>query len=319
MKLALVYAKDDHKLQDDTYSWIYKGMMDALVERFEHVTHIHDDCYYADIDADLIMFYDVHATHHIRIDGLKSHPAMKMEYVSDPNQEELRGVVRQFNRRFHKLGRRQRVDRFFERGLDYIVCPFRDGFYEWMGEYMGKDAEEMLLWFPLAPTAKVKYDVRTNLRKPRVLANGSVADGGKNIYKFRREVFKSSVVDFVEHWIHNKETPSGQGYLNFISQWAGALALHDYFPVPKYFEMPIAGCVTFAQHYPEYEYLGFKDYETCIYINRDNYEDRIKQFLVDPSMYQSIADAGRKLVEENYTSEHFADFIYDFVLSRGCR
>jgi len=309
MKLALIYDKDDHKLQDTSYSWVYKGMLDALVRRFDKVTHIHDDCYAPEIDADVIIFYDVHATHHIRIDGIKSHPAIKMEYVSDPNQEEMRGVFRQFNRNVHKLGRRQRVGRFFERGLDYVICPFRDGYHQWLGEYMGSDADRMLLYFPLAPA--VSEIPLQNSRKPEILANGSTADGGKHIYDFRRWAFTQPSVTNIPHWISDKSTPSGQDYMKFLAGYKAALALHDYFPVPKYFEIPMAGCVTFAQHYPEYEDLGFKDYETCIYVTKDNFEAKMKNFLADPDAYQKIAEAGKDLMMNDYTADHFAEFIYN--------
>jgi len=312
MKLALVYDKDDHKLQDTSYSWIYKGMLDALIDRFDEVSFWHDDCYAMDIDADVIIFYDVHATHHIRIDGIKSHPAVKMEYVSDPNQEEIQGVFRQFNRKIHKLGRKQRAERFFERGIRYVICPFRDGYYYWLGEFLGGDAEDMLLWFPLAPAISPPATSLAD-RKQEVLGNGATWDNGEHIYSFRRWAFESNFVSVVKHWVEDKNTPSGMGYANFLAEYAGVLALHDYFPVPKYFEIPASGCVTFAQYYDEYEELGFKDFENCIYVNKENFETRVKDFLNDIPSYQGIADAGRKLMEENYTAKHFADFIYNKV------
>lgn len=312
MKLALIYDKNDHKLQTTSYSWIYKGMLDALVNRFEEVSHWSDDCYAMDIDADLIMFFDVHATHHIRIDGIRSHPAVKMEYVSDPNQEEFMGIFRQFDRKVHKLGRRQRVGRFFERGLDYVVCPFKDGYYHWLGQYLGDDAEGMLLYFPLAPV-KPEIVAPYSERKPLILANGAVRDEGKHIYDFRRWAFQQPTVTHVPHWVEDKSTPSGQNYMKFLSEYGAALALHDYFPVPKYFEIPMAGCVTFAQHYPEYEALGFKDMKTCVYVDKDSFMERTQDFLSNPDKYSEIAEAGRRLMEENYTADHFADFIYNAV------
>lgn len=311
MKLALVYDKDDHKLQDTSYSWAYKGMFDALVKKFDTV-HINDDCYAMDIDADVIIFYDVHATHHIRIDGIRSHPAIKMEYVSDPNQEEMRGIHQQFKKKVHKLGRRQRVARFFERDVRYIICPFRAGYHYWLDEFLGSDADDMLLWFPIAPALK---SISKNLseRKQEVLGNGSVLGDGRHNYDFREWAFKRPNITVVPHWINDKSTPSGMKYTEFLSGYAGVLALHDYFPVPKYFEIPMAGCVTFAQWYEEYEELGFKDLETCVYVNKDNFEKRIKDFLNDIPSYQHIADAGRKLMEEKYTAKHFADFIFNHV------
>ena len=312
MKLALVYDKDDHKLQDTSYSWIYKGMLDALVERFEEVIYVHDDCNAGDIDADAIIFYDVHATHHIRIDGIRTHPAIKMEYVSDPNQEEMVGVQRQFNRKFHKLGRKQRVERFFERGIRYVICPFKEGYHRWLGEFLGSEAHIMQLYFPLAPSnsKSLGFDTDIEIRSHRILGNGSTLDDGEHIYDFRRWAFEQPGITVVPHWIQDKSTASGPDYMAFISGYAGALALHDYFPVPKYFEIPMAGCVTFAQYYEEYEELGFKDMESCVYLDRENFRGRTQDFLNDPTAYQPIADAGRKLMEENYTADHFAEFIH---------
>lgn len=313
MKLALVYDRDDHKLQDTSYSWTYKGMLDALVRRFEEVSYWHDDCYAMDMDADVIMFYDVHATHHIRIDGIKSHPAIKMEYVSDPNQEETTGTQKQFNRKFHKLGRRQRVDRFFDRGLDYVVCPFKDGYHYWLDEFLGDDADSLLLWFPIAP---VRFELPKEPRNKEILGNGATGDGGLNIYRFRRWAFRQPTVKYIPHWMYNNDTPCGQSYMSFLSQYAAALALHDYFPVPKYFEIPMAGCVTFAQYYREYEDLGFKDGETCIYVDEKNFNERTQDFLNHPEDYKHIAMAGKKLMDENYTADHFADFIYNRAIKR---
>ena len=56
--------------------------------------------------------------------------------------------------------------------------------------------------------------------------------------------------------------------------------------------------------------MGFKDYENCVFVNKGNFEKRVKDFLADIEDYQPIADAGRKLIEENYTATHFADFLY---------
>lgn len=310
IKLAIVYDISDHKLQDTSYSWIYKGMLDAVVERFENVTHIHSNCSADDIEADIILFYDIHSSHHIKIDGIANHPALKLEYWSDPNQDEVRGVYKQFNKPVHKLGRKQRVERALERGVRFIICPFREGYYKWLGEFLGKDAEDMLLYFPLAPTPILEV-LSLSEKQWVVLGNGST--GGEQ-YTLRRWAFEQPYISVVPHWINDDSTPFGMNYTNFLSNYAGVLALHDYFPVPKYFEIPAAGCVLFAQYYKEFEELGFKDYQHCIYVNKNNFEERVRDFLSSVQSYQGIADAGIKLVEDNYTAKHFADFVYDKVV-----
>jgi len=316
MKLALIYDKEDHKLQNTSYSWTYKGMLDALIKRFEDVTHIHNDCYAEDIDADVIIFYDVHSTHHIRIDNIRRHPALKMEYFTDPNQNEAKGFHRQFSKEVHKLGRKQRIERIFERGARYIISPYRDGYYKWLREFLGSDAESMLLWFPISPALEPHHKPIA-YRKHEVLANGAIRDGGIGAYDFRRWAFQQPGLTLIPHWIEDKETPAGMEYMDFLLGYAGALALHEMFPVPKYFEMPMAGCVTFAQYYPEYEELGFKDYESCVYVNKDNFNDRISDFLAHPQDFQNVADAGRNLVKSKYTAKHFADFIYNKADTHG--
>ncbi len=57
--------------------------------------------------------------------------------------------------------------------------------------------------------------------------------------------------------------------------------------------------------------MGFRDMVNCVYINKGNARKRVRDFINNISDYQPIADAGRKLILENWTSKHFADFIYN--------
>ena len=311
MKLCLVYNPKDSKFHSMAYCSIFKDMFFALIERFNCKKFVTGDYSAKDIDADIIFFFDPHATHHIEIGGIDKHPAVKIEYWNDIHQHEMKGVNNTTKQHFYKLGQKQRVDRAIKRNIDYIVSPVKYFFYEQLAKYFGDNTKKMLLYFPHAPNpSKVKPFAE---RKKTVLANGAIHGGWNNGYDFRAWAFEQLYVEFVKHWIFDKKTPAGNNYLDFVSEYAGALALCTPFPVPKYFEIPMAGCVTFAEYHKEYEELGFKDNEHCIYVNKDNFENRIKAFLAEPESYQKIADAGRKLMEENYTAKHFADFIYNHV------
>ena len=72
----------------------------------------------------------------------------------------------------------------------------------------------------------------------------------------------------------------------------------------------MAGSLVFAEYHKEYEECGFRDFRTCLYVNKDTLESRVKDFLAQPEAYQQIADAGKELMETRYTAAHFADFIY---------
>jgi hypothetical protein len=313
MKLAIVYNFLDNKLRPETYSWIYKGMFDAIVKRFDIVCLINYDRPASEIDADVILFFDVNSNHEINISGIENHPALKLEYMSDPHQQEVYGVYSTTQTKVHKLGIKQRLDRALYRGIDYIICPVRDGYMRYFEPFLKDRAEKMLWYFPLAPDFPSCGIPLVN-RFQKILGNGATWDGGIGCYEFRKWAFKQNTISVVNHFLLEKETPMGIDYHHLLEQYAGALALSEFYPVNKYFEMPMAGCLTFVQYHKEYEELGFKDYKHCIYVNKGNFECRTKGFLLNMGEYQGIANAGRKLMEENYTAKHFADFIYSKVL-----
>ena len=323
MKAAIIYNKNDHKLQAETYSWSYRCMFLSLFDRFEQTIPINDDCHADAIQADVIIFFDPHSSHHIKIEGIEKHPALKIEYFNDPHQREFQGRYTNGDD-VYKLSAAQRVKRAMDRGVKYIISPYRQGYYDYIApkiEHAGGNADDMLLYFPIAPDASLFDDGRRPLRSrhSQVLANGCVWSGTRGVtldcYDFRRWAFDQPGVTLAGHSLKDKKTPKGREYGSFLSEHAGALALCDFYPIPKYFEIPLAGCVCFAQYFKEYEQLGFIDGQTCIYVDKNNFAETIKAFIANPIEYQSIADAGRRLMLSKYTSNHFADYIYEFVKS----
>lgn len=311
-KLAIVYNPLDNKMRDDTYSYIYRGMFDALISEFNPV-HITKDCHANTIDADCILFWDVNSCHHIEIKGLANHPSLKMEYMSDPFQGEFVGMYRKYQMPVHKLNAKQRVYRALDRGVSKIIMSNKEGYFKHFEPILKEKADKMLCYFPHAPWFPARK-LPLLARHQKVLANGEMAEKGLG-YDFRYWAFRRPNITYVKHYNHNHETPMGKNYGDFIKRWAGGLALDDWYPVPKYYEMPMAGCVTFMQYFREVEDLGFKDMESCIFVNKYNFDSRIKDFLNDIPSYQKIADKGRELMENHYTAKHFAKFIGERIES----
>lgn len=303
----------DNKLLPQSYSQTYRQMFLALIERL-NPQHITKDCSAKDIDADAIIFFDPHSTHHIQIRGLREHPAIKYEFMDDPHQIGMTGVHLTTGVKFTKLGAGSRINRIMQRGIEYIICPHKAGFFWYFRPYLGTQANNMLVHFPCAPSISGKDDNPLSERKNEVLANGATrAPLWFPAYKFRKWAFKQPEVSLVEHYIENKDTPCGDKYSEFLGQYAGVLALADTYVCPKHLQIPLAGCVCFVQESPEYRSLGFRDYGNCVYINKSNFKKRITHFLDNIDNYQHIADAGRKLVENNYTAEHFARYINNHI------
>ena len=306
MKLAIVYDPDCPKLRPLAYSQTYRDMFLALCERYDEVQKITKPCSAKDIEADHIIFYDIHSSHHIDIDGIENHEAVKFEYFNDPHQHDFEGTYSN-GQKVKKLGAMKRSKRANERGVKYVICPYENGYHKHIAPHF--DGE--LLWFPVAPKPRLFNVPELKDRAHAVLANGHTWEGlnGFRPYEFRRWAFGRHGLSVAQHSIVSN-TPNGNSYQDFLATFAGALALCDAYVVPKYLEIPISGCVCFAQYQFEYEKMGFVDGESCIYVTRKNFDDCIRSFTEDVEGYQAIADKGRQLILNEWTAKHFADFVY---------
>jgi hypothetical protein len=312
MKLAVVYNPNDPKLSASAYSWTYRDMFLAVLDRFAPVVHVTEGCEASAIEAHAILFYDVHSSHHIEIAGLDRHPAVKLEYFNDPHQAEQRGQYRT-GRSFHKLSARQRAERAKRRGVRWIICPYRGGFERFIQPHA---AGMELLWFPVAPADRRPFQSSLAVRRPEVLGNGHCWPGedGFRPYEFRRWAFGQPQITAQPHSLDGG-LAAGASYQAWLSQFAGALALCDDCVVPKYLEVPLAGCVCFCQMLPDYGEMGFADGINCVAVDRGNFAAQIEQFKADPQPYQRIADAGRATAL-NFTAARFADRLYAFLESK---
>jgi hypothetical protein len=320
MKLVIIADKKDHKLQGGAYSQSYFDCFKSVIKRFDkdsQVWVIYGSVPAREIDADVLMFYDLHSSHHVSIDGIRRHQSLKIEFMNDPHQQAMKGKYRD-GTPVEKLGPADRVARARARGVDYIWCPYREGYRRFLAPHIGDDAEKMLMWYPTGPDKSRFKDRETRLekRQPEVLANGATWAGDLSCYNFRRWVFGRLSCTFFDHVLRDENTPAGKAYGKFLCGYAGAVAACDWYPVPKYFEMPLAGCVTFVQWLDEMEELGFKDGENCIAVTKENFDEVSEDFLSNVGDYQGMADAGRRLVEQNFTADRFANYVYDFCKAK---
>jgi hypothetical protein len=309
VKLSLIFNPADKKLQSDSYSQTYRDMMIDLMRVFDDVEVIPESCSFEDITGDVVLFYDVHSSHDIQIDGIKKHP-LTYSYMNDPHQVSFSGKYRDGSL-VNKLGAKERMKRATQRGVDFIICPYKNGF----DKYLRPHGKQELVWFPVAPRQRIE-PTKLNTRKHEVLANGHLWEGkeGFRPYAFRGWAYKQDGVEHVPHCVYQDSTPNAEKYQEFIGSYVAALALCDTYVVPKYLEIPLCGCIAIMQDMPELRELGFIDGVNCVIVNEDNFHERVKAVKVYPS--QIMADAGFKLVSENYTSEHFAKYIYEHAKSK---
>ena len=313
MKMAIIYNKNEHKFLDSSYSQTYKHMLTALIKHPKwHSVNVVEPGEEIPQDTDVIIIYDIHSSYHAEFPNLDAHKALKYTYFNDPHQEDAQGRYSD-GTPLHKLGIKNRVIRAKKRNVDYIICPYKDGYRHFLAPHIGDGDEEMLFWFPVAPKAQEEFTNRPLIeRGPNVLGNGHLWTGkeGFRPYEFRNWAYRRPNVDYVAHSISDARVPNGDKYIKFLSKWKASLALTDWYVVPKYLEIPLAGCLCFAQFHADYADMGFRSGINYIEVDKATFDERITSFLQNVDGHQCIADAGRKLIEDNFTDKHFASAVY---------
>lgn len=323
MKLAIIYDERCPKLTEEAYSWTYLDMFRAVIDRFDEVQHINTSCSAKDIEADVILIYDLHSSHHITIAGMKNHKAVKYTYFNDPHQKYMEGVYNRTGLYVHKFGPKSRVRRALRRGIDYIICPYTGQYNRFIAPHLGKDAEKMLFWFPPAPSYK-RFGLSLRPIKKRlhkILANG-ITWGGDGDYDFRLWTYTQPESFCLQHTAcktNKTNQPKGKDYPKLLADFAAIIVACDTRIVPKYLEAPLAGCLCFAQDQEDYRKMGFEDGVSCILVDQKNFKEKARAFLdsdLNKNHYQSIADSGRILISNKWTAECFADALYKHAQKR---
>lgn len=310
MKLAIIYNPEDHKLSADSYSQTYKHMLDAIIDcpNWESVQIVSPGTEICS-DVDVIIIYDIHSSYHAEFPNLSEHRALKYTYFNDPHQEDMKGQYKD-GTLVNKLGVKNRINRAMDRGVDFIICPYTDGYNHFLAPYLGNN---MHFWFPVAPKMQDFDCISLIDRKQGILGNGHLWEGvdGFKPYKFRNWAYRRDKIDYVKHFLNDDRVPCGNMYLEFLSKWQAGLALTDWYVVPKYLEIPLAGCVCFAQHNEDYNRMGFAHDINYIEVTKNNFDATMSHFVENVEEYQCIANAGKKLVLDNFTSAHFAEALYN--------
>jgi len=319
MRLAMVYDPNSSKLMKKAYSLTYKDMWKALIDRFDDVVHITGEADMSNVEVDVIIIYDLHSKHHLELKGIKAHKAIKYTYFNDPWQQGGKGAYwYKSKENFKKLTAGERVERALKRGIDYIICPSKIGFWKFIAPHIKSNAEDMFVWFPQSiDVNRFKFNIPLLDRKQELLLNGHTWKGsiGWHPYDFRKWATEQELTTNITHVLLDDTTPAGEDYPAFLSEYAGACAFADVV-VPKYVEIPAAGCVCFTQMNNDSRDMGFKDGVNCISVTRGNYKRRVMDFLNNVGEYQKIADAGKELILNNWTSVHFANYIYNHAKER---
>lgn len=135
-----------------------------------------------------------------------------------------------------------------------------------------------------------------------------------NWYKLRTLCNKLPYVDYTSTLQHEYV---GDKYPLLLQKYATAIAATTLAPTMKYYEIPSAGCLTFMEITEKNngKFLGFRDYETAIFINEENYKEKFNEYLddLDNPKWEKIANAGREFALNNFNNDVAVDKLVDLM------
>jgi len=177
---------------------------------------------------------------------------------------------------------------------------------EYFYKFWPKEFEYYQLFFGVEKELYENLQPFANRRKEVILNSGELRVQG-NFYVLRRLV---NQLPFVSKPIFNKNNvgnSTGDNFNNLLQKYRASVAACTTCTVMKYIEIPAAGCLTFMEvtNQNNADKLGFIDNETCIYINEQNYEDKMRLYMstIDDPIWEMIAEEGRKFILKNYTND----------------
>ena len=137
---------------------------------------------------------------------------------------------------------------------------------------------------------------------------------GWDYYKLRT---LCNELDYVVHSGMIKGNYMNDNYPKLLSRYKAAIAATTYYPTLKYFETTAAGCLTFMEITEKNhgEYLGFKDYESSIFINENNYKEKFEEFLKNPyeEKWTKIAKKGKEHTLKNFNNDTAVESLVSLI------
>ncbi|PBO85639.1 MAG: hypothetical protein COA77_03425 [Thaumarchaeota archaeon] len=324
IKVTFLYRDCEALTQKSFYTYFYNFYFNALKRNSEiDVNYILTNEKY-DVTklkgkTDVILLYDTFNTGQLcvlnELEGINKTNIPIISKVGDP------WAAKNFDvKKYHE---KLKVDAYFG--------PWDNEFFK---KYFPSNFKFKTIFFGIEPSFYEKITPFNDRIKKRILNSGAVArtnftnriyqklmrgdsDPMKH-YKLRTMCNKLPYVDYTSTLEHEF---IGDKYPLKLNKYAASIAATTDTYTIKYFEIPAASCLTFME-VTENNFgksLGFKDGESAIFINKNNYQEKFEEYLNDTEnpKWEEIAQAGREHALTNFTNdkgvESLVELIKEFV------
>ena len=138
-----------------------------------------------------------------------------------------------------------------------------------------------------------------------------------NAYRFYNLRIKCSSLPYVDYTPTLQQNYVNDRYPQLLEQYASSIVATTYVPNIKYWENAAAGCLTFMEisKLNKGHFLGYRDNESCIFIDQKNYKEKFEEYLSDTKnpKWKEIANAGREFTLQNYTNDKAVDSLVELM------
>ena len=155
---------------------------------------------------------------------------------------------------------------------------------------------------------------KTNLKSKIANAILNPKRSGWYFYKLRTLTTRLPYVQYSS--IKDGKYPDDD-YPTYLTRFRASIAATTFYPTLKYWENAAAGCLTFMEITEKNDggFIGFKDNESCVVINENNYEKKFQEFLSDPDnpKWEEISQSGRDFAMNKLSNDNAVEKIVDII------
>ena len=220
----------------------------------------------------------------------------------------------------HDAKMKGKIDYHEKYKIDHYFGYLPDSFFY---KYYPKNFKYKEIFYGVEPKLYENLTPFSKRIKNKILCSGAAASkkfssriidalrGDHNMWRHYRLRTKCIDLPYVDYTTTLQHEFVNDKYPLLLMKYCGSIAAHSMYPVIKYWESTAAGCLTFMEvtEKNKADILGFKNGENAIFINEKNYENKLSDFISDPSnsKWAEIAENGRNYTMKNLTNDTAAD------------
>jgi len=220
--------------------------------------------------------------------------------------------------KFHKKWKIDHYFHFYNKDFFYELYP--------------KNFKYKTIIFGLEPSLyqnSTPFNVRI---KNRILLTGAIGNRKKisriindlrkpkwNAYRYYYLRTKCAELPYVDYTPTLQHEYVNDKYPILLQKYSASIAATSYTPCIKYWENAAAGCLTFMEISKKNrgDYLGYKDGETSIFIDENNYKQKFQEYLDEPDnpKWKNIAERGKAFTLDNLNNDNAVESLVEIMES----